>query len=126
MEAAASDRPKLRPVIWMGSSRRDISEMPAAVKTSFGFRLCELQQGGTPLDMKPLSQFGGGVYELRDSFDGNAYRTVYVVNLGKALYVLHALMKKSKSGIGLPKADKDLIETRLQRARELDAKGDRP
>ncbi len=125
-EAEASDRPKLRSVVWMGSSRSDISEMPAVVKASFGFRLCELQQGGTPLDMKPLSQFGGGIYELRDSFDGDAYRTVYVVNLGKALYVLHAFMKKSKSGIGLPKPDKELIEIRLRRARELDAKGDKP
>ena len=98
--------------------------MPAEVKASFGFRLCELQQGGTPLDIKPLPQFGNGVSELRESFDGNAYRTVYVVSLGKALYVLHAFMKKSKSGIGLPKADKQLIESRLRRARELDAKGD--
>lgn len=110
----------------MGSSRSDISEMPREVKGSFGFRLRELQQGGTPLDMKPLPQFGGGVFELRDSFDGNAYRTVYVVSLGRALYVLHAFMKKSKSGIGLPKPDKELIETRLHRARELDAKGDKP
>lgn len=124
-EAEASDRPKLRPVVWMASSRSDISKMPAKVKVSFGFRLCELQKGGTPLDMKPLSQFGGGVYELRASFDGDAYRTVYVVNLGKALYVLHAFMKKSKSGIGLPKPDKELVEIRLRRARELDAKGDK-
>ena len=92
---------------------------------SFGFRLCELQAGGTPLDMKPLTQFGGGIYELRESFDGDAYRTVYVLNLGKALYVLHAFMKKSKSGIGLPKPDKALIEERLKRARELDAEGDK-
>ena len=74
--------------------------------------------------MKPLPQFGNGVSELRESLDGNAYRTVYVVSLGKALYVLHAFMKKSKSGIGLPKADKQLIESRLRRARELDAKED--
>ena len=46
------DRPQLRPVIWMGSSRGDISGMPPEVKASFGFRLCELQQGGTPLEMK--------------------------------------------------------------------------
>jgi len=110
----------------MGSSRGDISGMPQEVKASFGFRLCELQQGGTPLDMKPLTQFGGGVCELRESFDGNAYRAVYVVNLGKALYVLHAFMKKSKSGIGIPKPDKELIEARLRRARELDAKEDQP
>ena len=71
--------------------------------------------------MKPLPQFGTGVHELRDSFDRNAYRVVYVVNLGKALYVLHAFMKKSKSGIGLPRPEVALIETRLRRARELDA-----
>jgi hypothetical protein len=30
-------------------------------------------------------------------------------------------MKKSKSGIGLPKPDAELIERRLRRAKELDA-----
>jgi phage-related protein len=30
---------------------------------------------------------------------------MYVVSLKKALYVLHAFMKKSKSAIGLPKPD---------------------
>ena len=108
----------------MGSSKDDISEMPSEVKTSFGLRLFELQGGGTPLDMKPLRQFGGGVFELRDRFDGNAYRVVHVLNLGKAIYVLHAFMKKSKTGIGLPKADAALIEMRLRRARELEAGGD--
>jgi phage-related protein len=42
------------------------------------------------------------------------------VNLKKALYVVHAFMKKSKSGIGLPKQDAELIGVRLRRARELD------
>jgi phage-related protein len=70
--------------------------------------------------MKPLPQFGTGVYELRESFGRNAYRLMYVVNLRRTLYVLHAFMKKSKSGIGLPKPDAELIEVRLQRARELD------
>ena len=58
--------------------------------------------------------------ELRERFDGNAYRLMYVVALKKAVYVLHAFMKKSKSGIGLAKQDAELIETRLKRARELD------
>ena len=114
----------LRPIVWVGSSKDDISELPLEVKASFGMRLYELQQGRTPLDMKPVTQFGAGVYELRESFDTNAYRVVYVVSLGKALYVLHAFMKKSKSGIGLPKPDAALIEARLKRARELDKGGD--
>lgn len=111
----------VRPIIWIGSSKDDLSALPRDVKASFGLRLFEAQQGKTPLDMTPLPQFGGGVYELRESFDGNAYRAVYVVNLKRALYVLHAFMKKSKSGIGLPKQDAELIATRLQRAQKLDA-----
>jgi phage-related protein len=114
------DRTALRPIVWIGGSKDDISSLPRAIKVSFGLRLYELQRGKTPLDMKPVPQFGTGVHELRDRFEGDAYRLMYVVNLGKALYVLHAFKKKSKSGIGLPKPDARLIEARLRRARELD------
>jgi phage-related protein len=71
--------------------------------------------------MKALPQFETGVYELRERFDKGAYRLVYVLNLRKAIYILRAFMKKSKSGIGLPKPDAELIAVRLKRARELDA-----
>jgi len=81
--------------------------------------LRQVQNGETPLDVKPLPQFGG-VWELRERFDRNAYRLMYVVNLKRAVYVLHAFMKKSKSGIGIPKPDAELIEARLKRARALD------
>ncbi len=118
-ERAASLRE--RPLIWVGSSKDDISGLPGPVKASLGHRLRQVQDGETPLDMKPLTQFGAGVFELRESFDKNAYRLVYVVNLEKAIYVLHAFMKKSKSGIGLSKPDAELIETRLKRAHILDA-----
>ena len=70
--------------------------------------------------MKPLTQFGAGVFELRERFDKNAFRLVYAVRLHKAVYVLHVFMKKSKSGIGLPRPDAELIETRLKRALALD------
>jgi phage-related protein len=109
----------VRPIVWIASSKDDISALPDEVKASFGMRLYELQIGNTPHDMKALPQFGSGVFELREGFDGNAYRAVYAVKLGKALYVLHAFMKKSKSGIGLPKPDAALIEARLRRAKEL-------
>ncbi len=109
-----------RPVIWVGRSKDDISALPSPVKASFGHRLRQVQNGETPLDVKPLPQFGGGVWELRERFDRNAYRLMYVVNLKRAVYVLHAFMKKSKSGIGIPKPDAELIEARLKRARALD------
>jgi len=120
-ETKPPEPPSVRPIVWIAGSRDDLSALPREVKASFGLRLYELQQGKTPLDMKPLRQFGAGVHELRETFDRNAYRVVYVVNLKKALYVLHAFMKKSRSGIGLPKPDAELIAVRLRRARELDA-----
>jgi phage-related protein len=120
-ETKQENPPSARLVVWIASSKDDLSALPRQVKASFGSRLFELQHGTTPLDMKPLTRFGTGVYELRQSFDRNAYRMVYVVNLTKALYVLHAFMKKSKSGIGLPKPDAELIAVRLRRARQLDA-----
>jgi len=105
----------------MGSSKKDISALPSAVKASFGYRLRRVQQGRKTADTKALTQFGVGVLELREAFNGNAFRVVHVVSLKKAVYVLHAFMKKSKAGIGLPKEDVELIEARLKRARVLDA-----
>ena len=94
--------------------------MPAPVKGSFGYRLRRIQQGQPTDDTKALPQFGSGVYELREAFDKNAYRVVHVVSLKNAIYVLHAFMKKSKSGIGLPKTDINLIRARLLRAKAED------
>jgi phage-related protein len=69
--------------------------MPGPVKASFGHRLLQVQEGKMPLDTKPLPALGAGILELRERFDGNAFRTVYVVSLRKAVQVLHAFMKKS-------------------------------
>jgi len=113
--------PPGRPLLWIGSSKDDISQMPSAVKASFGYRLRKIQQGMPAADVKALTQFGKGIFELREAYDTNAYRVMYVVALKKAVYVLHAFMKKSKSGIGLPKTDASLIRARLKRAQELDA-----
>lgn len=54
--------------------------------------------------------------ELVDNFDGDTYRAVYTVRFARAVYVLHALKKKSKSGIKTPQCDIDLIKRRLRDA----------
>jgi phage-related protein len=53
-----------------------------------------------------------------DNFDGDTYRAVYTVRFARVVYVLHAFQKKSKRGVATPKAELDLIELRLKRARE--------
>lgn len=63
-------------LIWVGSSKDDISNLPNPVKGSFGHRLREVQSSKAPLDMKLLRQFGSGVYEFREQFAGNAYRLI--------------------------------------------------
>jgi phage-related protein len=117
----SGSKPRSRKIVWIGSSKTDISRLPAPVKASFGHRLQQVQEGKTPREARPLPAFGTGVLELRERFDTNTFRVVYAVSLRKAVYVLHAFMKKSKSGTSLPKPDADLIEVRLKRARILDA-----
>ena len=56
-----------------------------------------------------------------EDFDGNTYRAVYTVRFAGVVYVLRAFQKKSKVGIATPKAEIDLIKTRL-RAAEADYK----
>ena len=69
------------------------------------------------MDAKPLKAFGGaGVLEVVESHDGDTYRAVYTVRLAGRIYALHAFKKKAKSGIKTPKAQIDLIRTRLSRA----------
>ena len=68
---------------------------------------------------KPLKGFGdAGVLEVVADFDGNTFWTVYTVRFARAVYVLHAFQRKSRRAIATPKGDRDLIETRLARAKE--------
>jgi phage-related protein len=106
-------------VRWIGSSKEDLSGFPAEVRRRVGGALWEAQIGRKAAYAKPLRGYGGaGVLEIVDDFDGDAFRAVYTIRFAKAIYVLHAFQKKSKRGIATPKAELDLIERRLKRARE--------
>jgi phage-related protein len=106
----------LRPLRWIGSSRRDYRECPPEVQDEFGFGLFLAQTGQHPPAAKPLRGFGPGVVELTGDFFGDTYRAVYVVRLKTAVYVLHAFKKKSKRGTATPRADVELIKRRLKDA----------
>jgi phage-related protein len=109
----------LKPVLWIGSAKVDLSNFPEDVKDAMGFALYVAQQGGKHADAKPLRGFGGaGVLEIVENHSGDTYRAVYTVRLAGRVYVLHAFQKKSKHGIETPKAEIDLIERRLKRAEE--------
>jgi phage-related protein len=90
---------------------------PDAVKDEMGFALGVAQLGGKHPKAKPWKGEGPGVFELVESFDGNAYRAVYTVRFENAVYVLHAFQKKSPTGIRTATTDVDLVAARLKLAR---------
>jgi phage-related protein len=74
-------------------------------------------------DAKPLRGFGGaGILETVEDNAGDTYRAVYTVRLAGRIYVLHVFQKKSKRGIKTPKAESELIKSRLRRAEEEHAR----
>ena len=111
--------PILRPVVWMGNSKKNLRGFPEGAQKLIGDELQLLQFGGMPKDTKPFRGVGSGVLEIAVRYDKDAYRTVVAVQVGKKIYVLHAFQKKSKRGIETPKQDVDLIKQRYKEAKEL-------
>lgn len=111
---------EIKEVIWIGSSRRDMQELPLPVRRVFGVALYAAQLGEKPPEAKPLKGFGGaGVLELVEDYQGGTYRAVYTVRFAEKIYVLHVFQKKSKRGIATPKEEIDLVKSRLKVAEEL-------
>jgi phage-related protein len=100
----------------MGSSRKDLKEFPALVQLHLGAALGVAQFGGKHQDAKPWKGDGPGVMEIVEDHRGDTFRAVYTVRFADAIYVLHAFQKKSKSGIKTPRADQELIASRLKDA----------
>jgi phage-related protein len=117
------DEPPLKPVVWVGSSRKDLRALPELVQDHFGYALYVAQRGGKHQDAKTLKGYGGaGVLEIVRDYRGDTFRAVYTVQFAGAVYVLHVFQKKSKKGRATPKIDVKLIEQRLREAARI-AKG---
>src|SRR6266852_3414384 len=52
--------PELKPLIWIGGSKKDLGKLPRLVRKLFGFALRLAQQGLRHVDAKSLRGFGGG------------------------------------------------------------------
>jgi len=110
---------ELKPVRWIGSSRRDLRGFPAPVRRDIGQALYAAQWGEEYPCVKALQGFGGrSVLEIVASYAGDTYRAVYTVRFENAIYVLHAFQKKSKRGASTPKKEIDLMKQRLAAAEQ--------
>lgn len=61
---------------------------------------------------------GSGVFEVALNYRTDAFRTVYALQLGMDVWVLHAFQKKSKTGIKTPKRELELVRDRLKRLKK--------
>ena len=109
-----------KPLEWIGSSHRDLMELPTNVRRFFGYALSLAQAGDQHDAAKILKGFGSaGVIEIVENDAGGTYRAVYTVKFAESVFVLHCFQKKSKRGIATPKVDMDIIRTRLKVAEAL-------
>jgi phage-related protein len=109
----------LRPLVWLGDSKKKLRDFPDGAQKLLGDELQLIQFGGMPKDAKPFKGVASGVLEIALRYASDAYRVVLAVQIGKRIYVLHAFQKKSKKGIETPKRDVNLIKKRYTEAQEL-------
>ena len=80
----------MKHLIWLGDSLENVRAFPSAVRDRVGFALYVAQEGGVHTSAKPLRGLGSGVMEIAARDENGAYRAVYTVSIGAAIYVLHA------------------------------------
>lgn len=69
-----------RPVVWLGSCRRDLRSFPREVRREIGAALYAVQQGDTDPAAKPMKGFGGAsVLEIVSDYRGNTWRAIYTI-----------------------------------------------
>jgi len=111
---------ELRPVVWIGDSKKQLKKMPDDVQKQMGDELYVAQRGENPAHSKRFKGVGSGVFEIKDDFESNTYRLLYAVQIGTRIYVLHAFQKKSPKGIATSKKDVDLIAKRYKDAVDME------
>jgi len=82
----------------MSQVSREIEKEPQALKESIYSVLSRIQEGeriSMPL-CKALPDIFQGLYELRFSYEAGEYRVFYYIKVKEAVYVIHAMKKKSQ------------------------------
>jgi phage-related protein len=99
---------------WRGNSKKVFMDFPEECHDDFGHALRILQKGQWPAIAKALPEVGDGVSELRLEERGVAYRVVFIVKIGDAVYVLHCFKKDAAKGKKTRKHEFDTANRRLK------------
>ena len=107
-----------RPISWIKAARKAFEDFPSGAQGVIKDALTIAAEGSMASIAKPFKGAGSGIFEIALPYRGDAYRCVYAVQLGNAVWVLHAFQKKSKTGIKTPQQEIDIIHMRLKRLKE--------
>ncbi len=111
------DHSLLKPILWIGSSKKNLKDMPIGVQKEIGHSLRELQKGKDPGNTKPLRHLHEPIREIVVDEREGTFRAVYTMEFKEAIVVLHVFQKKSKTGIETPKQEIELILHRFKQAK---------
>jgi phage-related protein len=85
-----------KPIVWLGTSLRDLRKFPEDARRQAGYQLYRIQQGLMPNDWKPVPSVGIGVQEVR-IHTHMEHRVLYLARFAEAVYVLHAFEKRTQA-----------------------------
>jgi phage-related protein len=90
------NKPAKKDTRWYSARLRDeVRKSPKRVREEVGRQLNKVEYGSSPDDFKYMGPIGPGVAEIRVSEQGDQYRLIYVSKFEEAVYVIHAITKKS-------------------------------
>src|SRR4051794_41822586 len=93
----------LKPLRWIGSSYKDLCNLPAEVRSHMGYALFVAQAGGKHRDAKPLKGFGGaGGLGIVADRRGGTFRAMYTVGFAQGGFRVPVFLKKRTAGLEDP------------------------
>lgn len=109
----------MREILWVKAARKEFETFPTGARDIMQSALVIAAEGGKADIAKPMSGLGSGIMEIALPYRTDAYRAVYALQFGDAIWVVHAFQKKSTKGIATPQKEVDLIKARLKRIKEM-------
>ena len=82
-------------VAWVGDAKEVICAFPTPMRKDVGYQIRRVQAGLEPDDWKSVERIGPGAKEIRCQDKAGWYRVFYVAKFEEAVYVLHAIRKKT-------------------------------
>jgi len=93
--------PVLRPVVWLGNSKKNLQGFPDGAQKLLGDELQLIQFGEMPKDAKPFTGAGSGVLEIALQYSSDAFRVVLAFQIGKRIMFCTPFRKSRKKALKL-------------------------